>query len=103
VVILAEMFAKPEAQAEVKAILENLVEQTRTEPGAVAYLLHQQVDEPRRFLVYEFYAGAAAVDAHMNSSYLQDALKRFESLLAEPPRLLACDPPTGFGIAPVQR
>lgn len=98
-VILAELLAKPETQAEIMAILDGLIVETEKEPGSVAYLVQQEAANPCRFVVYEIYQDAAAVQAHMDSSYLQAALARFATLLAEAPRLLTLNDPAGFGIA----
>ena len=44
----------------------NLQEHSRKEPGCLLYIGHQSTEDPRKFLFYEQYKDAAALDAHRN-------------------------------------
>lgn len=84
---LAELVARPAAAETLARLLEGLVHSTNSEPGARIYVVHQQADDPARFVVYEAYADAAAGAAHMQGAPVQSALLAFSDLLAQPPAL----------------
>src|SRR5258706_13568401 len=42
----------------------RLQEETRREPGCIAYFVQRSRENPRRYLVYEQYKDQAALDAH---------------------------------------
>jgi quinol monooxygenase YgiN len=44
---------------------------SRQEPGCVAYIVQQHMDDARRFLVYEQYKDEAALEAHRNSEHFK--------------------------------
>lgn len=89
--LLAELEAKSAQGKELEILLKGLVETTRQEPGCVHYAVHRDQASEVRFLVYEVYRDAAACQTHLDSAPIKEALSRFESLLAAPPRLLFCD------------
>jgi hypothetical protein len=45
--------AKPGCEAPLRAALEALVPATQAEAGYIRYELHQDLDEPRRFIILE--------------------------------------------------
>ncbi len=51
--------------------LRELQKASRAEPGCVFYVVHQGLDEKRRFFIYEMYANAAALDAHRASEHFR--------------------------------
>lgn len=55
--------AKPGAEDRVKDILMRLAVETRHEPGCVNYIVHQAVDNPAHFLLYEVYRDGEALRA----------------------------------------
>lgn len=89
--LLAELNSKPSATQEVEIIFRELVDVARTEAGNIAYAVHRQQEAPDSFLLYELYRDRAACDEHLASRPVQQALKRFETLLAKPPRIVFCD------------
>lgn len=89
--LLAELNAKPSAAQEVEGILRELVGVARAEPGNLAYAVHRQQDKPDAFVVYELYQDRAACDLHLASRPVQQALQRFDALLAGAPRIVFCN------------
>lgn len=90
--MLAELNAHPHTAAEVATLLYGLAEAARAEPGCVSYAVYRRQDAPHSFLVNEVYRDRAACDAHLASAPIQQALARFDTLLAGAPTLRVYDP-----------
>ena len=58
-------------EEETAALLRQMVEPTRAEPGNLLYLVHRSPTEPGRFFFYEQYTDQAALDAHRASAHFQ--------------------------------
>ncbi|MDD2704001.1 MAG: putative quinol monooxygenase [Acidocella sp.] len=71
-----------------RAALSTLVPETRKEPGCIQYTLHEASAAPGTFYVYEVYKDQAAVEAHMNSPYLQAVLAKAGPLLGNAPSIV---------------
>ena len=56
-------------ESEALELFRPLAEATRAEPGCKMYVLHQALDEPRRFFLYEQYVDQAALDAHRSAPH----------------------------------
>ena len=69
--IVATIKAYPGKADVVRAELEKLVETTRAETGCVQYDLHQDNDDPSRFLFFENWQSRELWQAHMNAPHLQ--------------------------------
>lgn len=67
--LYAEFTALP-AQAEaVAALLADLVDAVRTEPGNIVFDAHRKTENPDVFFVYEVYADREAFDVHLSSEH----------------------------------
>jgi quinol monooxygenase YgiN len=66
------MLVKPGAEDECKEYIRILQEHSRREPGCLMYVGHQSSQDSRRFLFYEQYIDAAALEAHRNSSHFRE-------------------------------
>ncbi|GGD85142.1 putative quinol monooxygenase [Croceicoccus mobilis] len=64
-----------------------LVPQVRSEPGCIAYLAHESLDEPGVIVMIEAWANQAALDTHAAAPGFAALAARFEDLLATPPSL----------------
>ncbi len=51
------------------ALLPELAEKTRSEPGNVSYAIYQSDSSPRELILHEEYVDAAAADAHRQSEH----------------------------------
>ncbi|KEQ31351.1 antibiotic biosynthesis monooxygenase [Pedobacter antarcticus 4BY] len=52
-------------------LLEELVENTRNEPGNVLYNIYQSVENTNEIILHECYVDADAVEAHKGSKHYQ--------------------------------
>lgn len=86
VTVVAEMFALPGREAELKTELLAMVEATRKEEGCVQYDLHVD-DDLAHFLFYENWTTREALDRHAASHHLRSFAAKSSSLLKEPPRI----------------
>jgi quinol monooxygenase YgiN len=76
--VLARITFKPEAAAEGKDLLLNLMSKSRAEAGCVSYDVYQQAEAPHIFQTVEQWKEKADADAHMATPHF-----------ALPPEILA--------------
>jgi quinol monooxygenase YgiN len=80
-IVVATIRAKPGKEAEVQALLQGLSSPTHQEPGCHLYALHRSLEDPRKFVFVEKWAGEAELSAHLNSPHIVSAMVRQEDLL----------------------
>ncbi|MBB5372932.1 putative quinol monooxygenase [Acidocella aromatica] len=85
--VFATLTAAPGKTDALRAVLTALVAPSRAEPGTLQYTLHEALETPGVFHVYETYKDQAAVDAHMASPHLQKALSEAGPLLGAAPSI----------------
>ena len=83
--VIARITARTDTVADVRALLRDLLEPTRQEPGCRRYTLLHNPRDPTDFTLVEEWADAAALDAHFTTPHLQTALALASSLLAATP------------------
>jgi quinol monooxygenase YgiN len=83
--VIAHARAKAGREAEARELLLGLVAPTRSEAGCIDYDLHQSVDDPARFVFYENWATAAALEAHSRSAHITRFREVCGEVLAEGP------------------
>lgn len=71
IILNVHMEAVPGREQELARELRGLLEPTRGEPGCVAYWLHEDPENPTKFMFYEKFADQAALDAHLQSAHFQ--------------------------------
>ncbi|MFP5068087.1 putative quinol monooxygenase [Pseudonocardia nantongensis] len=79
--VIARMRAKAGKEDELRAELEKLIEPTTQEAGNVSYDLHQGTDDPAVFFFYENWTSEAALEEHMRSPHLTNAVGAMGELL----------------------
>jgi quinol monooxygenase YgiN len=84
----AELKAHPHAVAEVRRHLERTLRTARDEPGNIHFAFFSPIGSPDDFLIQELYRSKADCDLHLASPAVQDALRAFETLLQQPPRIV---------------
>jgi len=67
---------RPGAGDDVKRELLALTAPTRAESGAIAYDLYRSVDRPGRFMRFEVWRDAAALEAHKRTPHLKASFER---------------------------
>ena len=89
--VLARITARADTVEQVRRVLVELVEQSRHEAGCGAYALFQRSDDSVLFQTVEQWRDGAAVDAHMASRHVGEAIAQVGALLAAPPEILRFD------------
>ena len=79
--VIAYMQAAPGKRDELKSALEALVEPTSKEKGYINYDLHQSIENPDMFLLYENWESGADLDAHLAAPHLTAFAARIPVLL----------------------
>ena len=64
-VVAARYTIRSGKEAEVLAILRQMIPLSRAEPGCALYTVNQSVDDPRKLLLYEQYHDRSGYEAHM--------------------------------------
>ncbi|TKB73563.1 MAG: antibiotic biosynthesis monooxygenase [Nitrospira sp.] len=83
--VVARVVARSDKVEELRALLHGLLEPTRQERGCVMYaLLHNRTD-PTDFTFVEEWANDAAIDAHLQTAHVQQALLKLPDLAAAAP------------------
>lgn len=85
--VFVRFFPKPDASEKVRALLENMVVNSRTEPGCLIYDLYDAHDIEGKggvFCLVERYADDDALLAHRATDYYKDYRARIVDLLERP-------------------
>ena len=81
VTVIAHMRARSGKEQELRDALEALIEPTSQEEGYVNYDLHQGIEDPSLFYLYENWESVETHEAHMNRPHLEDFAGRLDDLL----------------------
>jgi len=71
IVLKVDMLVKPGTEEKCKEYIRVLQEHSRREAGCLMYVGHQSTEDSRRFLFYEQYVDAAALEAHRNAPHFK--------------------------------
>lgn len=63
-VVVARWRAKPGERSTIEALLRQLAQAVRTEPGNLGFVVHRAREDADAFLLYETYRDEAAFAAH---------------------------------------
>ena len=85
--VIAQAWAKPGKESEMRAALLAIAEPTRAEPGCLMWEAYDDPQEPRRFLTVELWADEAAFAEHMGMPHTRAIIAKGEALLAAPPEI----------------
>ena len=83
VTVVATVVAKKNCIDAVKAELLKLIAPTRNEDGCSEYRLHQDNDDPARFIFYENWESPDCLAKHMNSAHIRNYVAAVGDLLME--------------------
>jgi quinol monooxygenase YgiN len=75
--------SKLENREEMKAVLENLVENSRKEAACLQYDLHQNIEDPNIFVFHEVWKNKEGLDLHKEQLYSLKFNKNAEDFLQE--------------------
>ncbi|HEX3586318.1 MAG TPA: putative quinol monooxygenase [Candidatus Angelobacter sp.] len=71
IVLKVDMLVKLGTEQKCCEYIHILQEHSRNEPGCLLYIGHQSTEDPRKFLFYEQYKDAAALEAHRSAPYFK--------------------------------
>lgn len=89
--VVARLVALPEKVEELKAVLSGLIEPTRVEDGCIQYELYQNQADPTDFTFVEEWASSAALDTHLQSTHIQEAIQQLDGLVGAAPDIRRYD------------
>jgi quinol monooxygenase YgiN len=72
IVLKVDMLVKPGMEARCLELIRIMQQHSRKEPGCLMYIGHQSTEDPRKFMFYEQYKDAAALEAHRNAPYFKE-------------------------------
>ncbi len=92
IVVVALLEVRPGRAEEAIEAFRPVVEKTHDERGCLAYALHRDRGDPDTIVLIEKWASQEDLDAHLVKPYLEDLGELSSELLAEPPRIVFCEP-----------
>ena len=81
--VVATFVAKPGKTEELAALLGSIVAPTRAEAGVHYYDLHQDIEEPPRFVFFESWASQAALAAHDATAHISALREKLPALIEQ--------------------
>lgn len=84
ITIIATLHAQEGKIDATAACLHKMVSETVKEAGCIAYDLHQAADDPREFILVEYWRDAAALDLHEASAHMATLRAELPSLIDGP-------------------
>ena len=82
--VVATFKAKQGMESRVREALERAVAPTLSEDTNRGYLLHQGIQDPAIFVLYEGWTSAEALDEHLKKPHLQQLVKDLDGTLDHP-------------------
>ena len=79
--VIAEIRAKPDFEAEIRASLLALIEPTQMDKGMLNYDLHESATEPGLFIFHEKWESRACLDEHLATKHIQDWISQTRNSL----------------------
>lgn len=82
--VIARFKAKQGMEQRVRETLESMIEPTLNEAGNVGYALHQGLQDPTVFVLYEGWKSQEALKTHMGQPYFHQMDDRLRDTLERP-------------------
>ncbi|EIM1707837.1 putative quinol monooxygenase [Aeromonas dhakensis] len=82
VIVIAQLEAIPEFAPQFRAALEPLIAATLQEAGCLRYQLHQDLDNPHCWMLYEVWESDAALSAHQGQPHFTEFVATAEPWFA---------------------
>ncbi len=83
--IVAHVIALSDKIEAVKVVLIELLEPTRKEAGCIKYQLLQNQSDPTDFTFVEEWTDDDAIDTHLLSPHIQQAIAKLDGFIAKEP------------------
>ncbi|WP_428394510.1 putative quinol monooxygenase [Lichenicoccus sp.] len=78
--VVAFVTVRPGTEAEMEEAARACVGPTRQEPGCLSYVLHRDLDNPRRFAFVETWRDAEALDGHFKQPHLEALMAKVQPI-----------------------
>jgi quinol monooxygenase YgiN len=85
--VVATLTIKPETRAEFIAAATACIAGTRTEPGNIAYDLHESVTDPTKMVFVEQWENAEALVPHRGMEHMKTFGRVAVKCMAAPPKI----------------
>ena len=82
--VLAFLKAKPGKREALEKMLKTVIENTRREPGNIAYVMHRSTKNPDELMFDEVWTDMKSLEDHLKMPHMQSALPKMKDLLAVP-------------------
>lgn len=89
--VVARIIALPDRLQELKTVLIQIIEPTRQEQGCLQYELFQNQDDAADFTFVEEWENREALQAHLASQHLKQAIQKIDKLVAIAPDIRIYD------------
>ncbi|WP_406266677.1 antibiotic biosynthesis monooxygenase [Nocardia sp. NBC_00881] len=76
--------AEPGCEADLKELLQSMIEPTLAEEGCLGYELYLHPTDPRRVVLLEEWVDADALATHFQTPHLKACAAALEGILVEP-------------------
>lgn len=76
--IVATITIKEGFRDELMTIFKNVIDSTRKEPGNISYVLHQDVKDNNKYIIFEEWKSLDAIDLHNESSHFKAFVQAIE-------------------------
>ena len=86
--VMARVVFQPESAAVGRELLSALVAESRREEGCASYELFQQIGVPHGFQTVEQWVDQDAIDGHMKSAHVRQAIAAAMPMLAGAPEIV---------------
>ena len=77
--VTARFIFKPEHQAEIDPKIRELAHTSKYDEGCIQYTLHQSIEDPNTYLIYEIWESPHALQLHADSPHV----KEWEALIKD--------------------
>jgi quinol monooxygenase YgiN len=81
-VIVAHLITTPEHKDDLLKALEEVVKGTRTEAGSISYTLYEDVNNPLKLTIIEFWKSKSAIDEHNATAHFKEFVTKIEGKAA---------------------
>ena len=98
VAVAARIPAKEGKGAELAAALQFALDNVKSEPGTLSYILHADASNPDSLWMYELYESQDALNAHMGSEWFKQLGPKIGALMGGAPELIFLAPIGGKGL-----
>jgi quinol monooxygenase YgiN len=69
--VLFYLTGKPDAEAPLRSLLKEMIDESRAHDGCITYTFHQQADDPHRWMLLEQWRDRAALKGHVERMKLR--------------------------------